>query len=83
MTMLSPHEFSTLMLVRSAPDQLDMTRFELDTLLDCQLISLDPRLGEPRRPTLTPAGVSLLDAAARLARQRRREEAARGEENLA
>ncbi|WP_322013263.1 hypothetical protein [Paraburkholderia sp. J12] len=81
--MLSPHELSTLMLVRSAPDQLDMTRIELDTLLECQLISLETRFGERRRPTLTPAGVSLLDAAARLTRRRGREEAAWGEEHFA
>jgi hypothetical protein len=66
MNMLSPHELATLMLVRSAPDQIDMTRIELDTLLDCELISLEPRSGVWRRPRLTPAGVHLLDAAARL-----------------
>lgn len=34
--MLSPHEFATLMLVRQAPDQLDMNRAELDALLERQ-----------------------------------------------
>jgi hypothetical protein len=70
MTMLSPHELATLMVVRSRPDQIDMTRIELETLLDCQLISLEPRIGEWRRPmltpTLTPAGVHVLEVAARL-----------------
>jgi hypothetical protein len=66
MTMLSPHEFATLMLIHSAPDQIDMTRFELDTLADCQLISLEPVSGAARRPALTPAGVHVLEAAARL-----------------
>ncbi|PLZ03784.1 hypothetical protein CY652_05090 [Burkholderia sp. WAC0059] len=77
--MLSPHELATLMLVRHAPDQIDMTRTELDTLLGCRLISLEPPCGERRRPTLTPAGASLLDAAARLERKRRREGAMPGD----
>lgn len=68
--MLSPHELATLMLVRHAPDQIDMTRIELDTLLDCRLISLEPDFGEPRRPMLTPAGAHLLEATARLAQKR-------------
>jgi hypothetical protein len=54
MTMLSPHELATLMLVRSAPDQIDTTRVELDTLLDCRLIALESRVGGWRRPMLTP-----------------------------
>ena len=29
--MLSPHEFATLMLVKAAPDQIDLNRDELDT----------------------------------------------------
>ena len=66
MTMLSPHELATLMLIHSVPDQIDMTRIELDTLLDCELISLEPLAGERRRPMLTPAGAHLLEAAARL-----------------
>jgi hypothetical protein len=68
MTMLSPHELATLMLVGSAPEQIDTTRVELDTLLDCQLISFEPRAGRWRQPTLTPAGMHLLDAAARVGR---------------
>jgi hypothetical protein len=70
MTMLSPHELATLMLVHSMPDEIDMTRVELDILLDCQLISLEPRVGGWRRPMLTPAGKHLLEAAARLERKR-------------
>ena len=35
--MLSPKEFATLMLVKAAPDQIDMCRQELDTLLERQL----------------------------------------------
>lgn len=39
--MLSPHEFATLMLVRHAPDQIDMDRAELDALLERQLVMLE------------------------------------------
>jgi predicted transcriptional regulator len=60
--MLSPHEIATLMLVRSAPEQVEMTRVELDTLLDSQFIALE----NGRRLTLTSAGQRLLEAAARL-----------------
>jgi hypothetical protein len=81
MNMLSPHELATLMLVRSAPDQIDMTRTELDTLLDCELISLEPRAGVWRRPMLTPAGVHLLEAAARLEGGQSRLDALPGEED--
>jgi hypothetical protein len=66
MTMLSPHEFATLMLIHSAPEQIDMTRFELDTLVDCQLVSIEPVSGDSRRPALTPAGVYVLEVAARV-----------------
>ncbi|QBR03886.1 hypothetical protein E1956_40750 [Paraburkholderia pallida] len=79
--MLSPHELATLMLVHSAPDQIDMARFELDTLLDCQLISLEPRSGAWRRPVLTPAGAHLLEAAARLEGKRPRDGVASSEDD--
>ncbi len=39
--MLSPKEFATLMLVKAAPDQIDMCREELDTLLERQLVALE------------------------------------------
>ena len=32
--MLSPHEFATLLLVKDAPNQIDMEREELDALLE-------------------------------------------------
>ena len=82
MTMLSPHELATLMLVHSAPDQIDTTRVELETLLDCQLVSLEPRVGEWRRPRLTPAGAHVLQAAARLDRKRHGHAPAGEDENL-
>jgi hypothetical protein len=66
---LSPHEIATLMLLRRAPDQVEMTRAELDTLLASRFISLDHDANDHRRPTLTltAAGERLLEAAARLA----------------
>jgi hypothetical protein len=68
MNMLSPHELATLMLIRSVPEQIDMTRTELDTLLDCELISLESGAGARRLPMLTPAGTHVLEVAARLER---------------
>jgi len=63
--MLSPHEFATLMLVRSAPDQVDMNRTELDTLLERQLVSLEQLAEGHRRLSLTQSGRSLLDTFSR------------------
>lgn len=60
--MLSPHEFATLMLVRHAPDQIDMNRAELDALLERQLVMLEHCAEGYRRAKLTDRGRSLLDA---------------------
>ncbi|SDC90051.1 hypothetical protein [Paraburkholderia lycopersici] len=60
--MLSPHEFATLMLVRQAPDQLDMNRAELDALLERQLVMLEHCTAGGRRAHLTDKGRSFLDA---------------------
>jgi hypothetical protein len=60
--MLSPHEFATLMLVRQAPDQLDMNRAELDTLLERQLVMLEHCASGARRAYLTGKGRTFLDA---------------------
>ncbi|MEM5314308.1 hypothetical protein [Paraburkholderia sp. JHI869] len=59
--MLSPHEFATLMLVRQAPDQLDMNRAELDALLEGQLVMLEHGAAGRRRAHLTEKGRSFLD----------------------
>ncbi|MFC5427967.1 hypothetical protein ACFPTO_03955 [Paraburkholderia denitrificans] len=59
--MLSPHEFATLMLVRQAPDQLDMNRAELDALLERQLVMLEHGAAGRRRAHLTEKGRSILD----------------------
>jgi hypothetical protein len=63
MTMLSPHELATLMLVHRSPEQIDTTRVELDTLLHCRLIAVERVSG---RPVLTAAGQHWLEAAARI-----------------
>ncbi|MEX3691318.1 hypothetical protein AB3X91_06815 [Paraburkholderia sp. BR14263] len=60
--MLSPHEFATLMLVRQAPDQLDMDRAELDALLERQLVMLEHCAEGARRAYLTGKGRTFLDA---------------------
>ncbi|MCP3709500.1 hypothetical protein M3I54_21355 [Paraburkholderia sp. CNPSo 3274] len=62
--MLSPHEFSTLMLVRHAPDQLDMNRAELDALLERQLVMLEHCAAGRRRAHLTERGRTVLDVLA-------------------
>ncbi|MPW21064.1 hypothetical protein GCT13_30375 [Paraburkholderia sp. CNPSo 3157] len=63
--MLSPHEFATLMLVKAAPEQIDLSREELDTLLERQLVVLEKLASEVQRPRLTLHGVSVLQAIAR------------------
>ncbi|SEJ74287.1 hypothetical protein [Paraburkholderia diazotrophica] len=63
--MLSPHEFATLMLVKSAPDQIELDRAELDQLLEQQLVALEEIAGGVRRPRLTIHGDSLLQAISR------------------
>ncbi|KVD96146.1 hypothetical protein WS63_31605 [Burkholderia stagnalis] len=58
--MLSPHEIAALMLVKAAPDQIDMDREELDTLLDQQLVVLEQLASGAHRPRVTNDGESLL-----------------------
>lgn len=63
--MLSPHEFATLMLVKSSPDQIDMDREDLDTLLERQLVALESLATGVPRPRVTEEGESLLQAMTR------------------
>ncbi|ACC75065.1 hypothetical protein PPMP20_01160 [Paraburkholderia phymatum] len=63
--MLSPHEFATLMLVASAPEQIDLNRGELDTLLERQLIALEQVSSGAQRTRLTDDGDSILRAVTR------------------
>lgn len=64
--MLSPHEFATLMLIKDAPDQIELGRVELDALLERQLISLENRASGRLRPQLTSDGDSILKAVGRM-----------------
>jgi hypothetical protein len=56
--MLSPHEFSTLILAKHASRTGDLGRAEIDALVRRHLISVD---AEQRRPNLTPGGDRLLE----------------------
>ncbi|MEM5423320.1 MULTISPECIES: hypothetical protein [Paraburkholderia] len=62
--MLSPHEFATLMLVKAAPEQIDLDREELDTLLEHQLVALEQLASGGQLPRLTRDGDSVLQAIA-------------------
>ena len=63
--MLSPHEFATLMLINTAPDQIGLNREELDALLENQLIALEQLACGRQLPRLTREGRSVLRAVAR------------------
>ena len=54
--MLSPHEFATLLLVKDAPQQVEMNREELDALLERQLILLERRASGAQLLRLTEIG---------------------------
>jgi hypothetical protein len=58
--MLSPHEFATLMLVKAAPDQIDLDREELNVLLERQLVALEQLTSGHPCPRLTRDGDSIL-----------------------
>jgi hypothetical protein len=52
-------------LVKAAPDQIDMCREELDTLLERQLVALEDLASGHQRLHVTCAGHSMLNAVAR------------------
>jgi hypothetical protein len=64
--MLSPHEFTTLMLIKDAPDQVELDREELHTLLKRQLVIVELLASGHRRPRITQHGHAVLQAVARL-----------------
>lgn len=64
--MLSPHEFATLMLVKNAPDQIELGRAELDALLERQLISLENLASGRARLQITSEGDFILEVVARM-----------------
>jgi hypothetical protein len=61
-TMLSPHEFATLLLLQEAPNQIDMMRDELDALLERQLIQLENLASGLKQWSLTASGDSTIKA---------------------
>ena len=64
--MLSPHEFATLLLVKDAPNQVDMEREELDALLERQLVQLERLASGNEQWSVTETGDSALRAIKRL-----------------
>ncbi|MFL9864665.1 hypothetical protein PQR67_10850 [Paraburkholderia fungorum] len=66
--MLSPHEFATLMLLKDAPDLLNLDSADLEALLDRQLVTLEDLSSGQRRPLITHDGHMFLRAFARLPR---------------
>ena len=60
--MLSPHEFATLLLVKDAPNQVDMAREELDALLEQQLVRLESLASGLQDWRLTESGDSAINA---------------------
>jgi hypothetical protein len=65
-TMLSPHEFATLLLVKDSPTQVDMNRDELDALLERQLVELERLVSGQQRLRVTATGDHALKAIKRL-----------------
>jgi hypothetical protein len=61
-TMLSPHEFATLLLVQEAPHQVEMEREELDALLERQLVQLENLASGRQQWRLTASGDSTIKA---------------------
>ncbi|HEY1996419.1 hypothetical protein [Paraburkholderia sp.] len=60
--MLSPHEFATLLLVKDAPNQVEMERDELDALLERQLVQLEKLASGLKQWRLTEIGDSAIRA---------------------
>jgi hypothetical protein len=64
--MLSPHEIATLMLLKDAPDPVDLDRADLEVLLERQLVTLEQLAHGQQRPLITVNGHTFLKAAARI-----------------
>jgi len=64
--MPSPHEFATLMLVKDAPEQVELNRADLDALLERQLVTLQRLSSGHQRAEITVNGHSILNAVARI-----------------
>jgi hypothetical protein len=63
--MLSPHEVSTLMLVKEAPDRVEPGRPELGALRERQLVVIEPLECGMHMPRVTPRGDAVLRAIGR------------------
>ena len=66
--MLSPHELTTLMLIDTAPEQIEPGRIELRTLLAYELVALESLAPGFDRPRVTPQGQAILHAVGRMRR---------------
>ncbi len=65
--MLSPHELAMLMLIKSAPDHLELDPLDLEILLQEQLVQLETHSSADKPPpVLTQHGESVLGAMERL-----------------
>ncbi|EEA01490.1 conserved hypothetical protein [Burkholderia sp. H160] len=64
--MLSPHEVATLLLLKDAPERIDVDRAELGALRELQLIANEPVGSGSRVPSVTPRGDAVLRAFARV-----------------
>jgi hypothetical protein len=64
--MLSPHELSTLLLIKDAPGRIEPDRLELGALCDLHLIEIEPPGAGLPVPRLTPEGDAVLRAIARV-----------------
>jgi hypothetical protein len=64
--MLSPHEFATLLLVKDAPQQVEMNREELDALLERQLVLLERLASGAQFVRLTEIGQNAIKAMRRV-----------------
>jgi hypothetical protein len=63
--MPGPHEFATLMLVKNASYQFNLSQEDLDALLTHQFIALDKDPPGQLRPYVTRRGETVLCAVAR------------------
>jgi hypothetical protein len=70
--MLSHRKFAVLMLVKDAPDQVELGRDELESLLERQLISLENLASGRSRPDVTSDGESTPRPSPESTRQRKR-----------
>lgn len=64
--MLSPHELATLLLVKDAPERIEVDRAELGALRALQLIADEPRESGFASLRVTPRGDAVLRAIARV-----------------